>query len=179
MGSHPFQWGELLVGRIRANSWLTLSIQRRSIRQIRINKNHPSRTQRYMLGHLTCKCEDTNRLNPPVLQKLYRLNRSSSGSHNQLDRPPCTSEEPLPLNLSPTIPRPSPLNDLGQTGPLPRSSQNSLGRSSSSRARSGSFGIDNPTSDTTTVTNTQLASVCPYTSPLRQINLAHSHLDAN
>ena len=76
------------------------------------------------------------------------------------DRPRRTSEDPLPLNLPPTRPRPSPLNDLARTGPLPGPSQfNSFRRSSTSRARSGSLGMSNPTSGVAMVINTQLTSV--------------------
>ena len=81
------------------------------------------------------------------------------------DRPRRTSEEPLLPNLPPTRPRPSPLNDLARTGPLPGPSQyNPLRKSSTSRARSGSLGMSNPTSGVAMVINTQLASVRSYTS---------------
>lgn len=83
------------------------------------------------------------------------------------DRPRRTSEEPLLPNLPPTRPRPSPLNDLARTGPLPGPSQyNSLRKSSTSRARSGSLGMSNPTSGIAMVINTQLASVRFFASPL-------------
>jgi hypothetical protein len=122
---------------------------------------------------------DTSSRESSILRTLSDDPTNPPRSSKSRDRPPRTSEEPLPLNLPPTIPRPSPLNDLGRTGPLPGPSQyNPLGRSSSSRARSGSFGINNPTSGVAMVINTQLASVRPCTSPLRQMNLAHSPLDA-
>lgn len=83
------------------------------------------------------------------------------------DRPRRTSEEPLLLNIPPTRPRPSPLNDLARAGPLPGSSQyNPFRKASTSRARSGSLGMSNPTSGVAMVINTQLASVCLYTSLL-------------
>lgn len=76
------------------------------------------------------------------------------------DRPRRTSEEPLPSNLPPTKARPSPLNDPARTGPLPCPSQyNPLRKSSTSRARSGSLGMSNPTSGVAMVVNTQLNSV--------------------
>lgn len=75
------------------------------------------------------------------------------------DRPRRTSEEPFSLNLPPTRPRPSPLNDLARTGPLPGPSQYNPFRKSSSRARSGSLGMSNPTSGVAMVINTQLTSV--------------------
>lgn len=70
------------------------------------------------------------------------------------------SEEPLPLNLPQTRPRPSPLNDLARTGRLPGTSQyNPVRKSSTSRARSGSLGMNNPTSGVAMVINTQLSSM--------------------
>jgi len=89
------------------------------------------------------------------------------GPSKSRDSPYPTSEEPLPSNLPPTRPRSSPLNDLARTGLLPGSSQhNSLRKSSTSRTRSGSLGIGNQTSGVAMVINTQLASVCSYTSLL-------------
>lgn len=76
------------------------------------------------------------------------------------DKPRRTSEEPIPLNLPPTRPRQSPPNDLIRTGPLPAPSQyNSFRNSFTSRVRSGSLGIGNPTSGVAMVINTQLTSV--------------------
>ena len=87
-------------------------------------------------------------------------------SYKSRDRPRRTSEEPLPSNVPPTRPRPSPLNDLARTGPLPGPSQyNPLRKSSTSRTRSGSIGMNNPTSGVAMVINTQLTSVCSCTSP--------------
>ena len=88
------------------------------------------------------------------------------GPFKSRDRSCRTPEEPLPSNLPPTRPRSSPLNDLARTGPLSGSSQhNPLQKSSTSRTRSGSLGMGNPTSGVAMVINTQLASVRPYTSP--------------
>ena len=82
------------------------------------------------------------------------------------DRSRRTSEEPLPSNLPPTRPRSSPLNDLARPGPLSSSSQhNPLQKSLTSRNRSGSLGMGNPTSGVAMVINTQLTSVRPYTPP--------------
>ena len=76
------------------------------------------------------------------------------------DRLRRTSEEPQPLNHPPIRPRPSPLNDLTRTGPLPGPSQyNPFRKSSTSRVRSGSLGMSNPTSGVAMVINTQLSSV--------------------
>ena len=83
------------------------------------------------------------------------------------DRPRRASEEPLPSNLPPTRPRPSPLNDLARTGLLPGPSQyNSLGKSSTSRARSGSLGMNNSASGVAMVINTQLNSVRSRSPPV-------------
>jgi hypothetical protein len=101
---------------------------------------------------------------PPTLSEPTNPPRSSKSR----DRPRRTSEEPLPSNVPPTRPRPSPLNDLARTGPLPGSSHhNPLRKSSTSRTRSGSLGMGNPASGVAMVVNTQLTSVCPYTSPPR------------
>lgn len=76
------------------------------------------------------------------------------------DRPRRISEEPRPLNLPPTRPRPSPLNDLTRTSPHTGPSQFIPSRQpASSRARSGSLGMNNPTSGVAMVINTQLSSV--------------------
>jgi len=83
------------------------------------------------------------------------------------DRPRRTSEEPLPSNLPPTRPRPSPLNDLARTSPLPGPSQyRPLRNSSIPRTRSGSLGMNNPTSGVAMVVNTQFSSVRSYTLPV-------------
>lgn len=81
-----------------------------------------------------------------------------------------TSEEPLPSNLPPTKPRPSPLNDLIRTGP-----QHNPRKTSALRARSGSLGMSNPTSGVAMVVNTQLTSVRSSISPLfvRECELIH------
>ena len=87
-------------------------------------------------------------------------------SYRSRDRPRRTSEEPLPSNLPPTRPRPSPLNDFARTSSLPGPSQyNPLRKSSTSRSRSGSTGMNNTTSGVAMVINTQLASVRSYTPP--------------
>ena len=84
-------------------------------------------------------------------------------SYKSRDRPRRTSEEPLPSNVPPTRPRPSPLNDLARTSTLPGPSQyNPLRKSSTSRTRSGSVGMNNPTSGVAMVINTQLTSVRSY-----------------
>ena len=77
-------------------------------------------------------------------------------SYKSRDRPRRTSEEPLPSNVPPTRPRPSPLNDLARTGPLPGPSQyNPFRKSSTSRTRSGSIGMNNPTGGVAMAINTQ------------------------
>lgn len=82
------------------------------------------------------------------------------------DRPRRTSEEPLPSNLPPTRPRPSPLSDLARTGPLPGPSQyNPLRKSSAFRARSDSLGMSNPTGGAVMAVSTQVAPVRSRTSP--------------
>lgn len=89
------------------------------------------------------------------------------------DRPRRTSEQPLPLNLPPTRPRPSPPNDLARTGPLPGSSHyHPFRESSTSRARSGSLGLRNPTSGVAMVINTQLSSVRFKPHYLLSVNLS-------
>jgi len=92
-------------------------------------------------------------------------------SYKSKNRPRRTSEEPLPSNVPPTRPRPSPLNDLARTGPLPGPSQyNPLRKSSTSRNRSGSIGMNNPTSGVAMVINTQLTSVRSCTPLPRQVD---------
>ena len=114
----------------------------------------PPRVRTYSVGTADTSSRDSS---PP---------RTLSDSTNpprppkSRERPRRTSEEPLLPNLPPTRPRPSPLNDLVRTSPLPGPSQyNPFRKPSVSRSRSGSLGVNSPTSGVAMVINTQLASV--------------------
>lgn len=120
--------------------------------------DHPSSSPR--VRTYSVSTADTSSRESPLPRTLSDPTVPPRLSKNR-DRPRRTSEEPLHLNPPPTRLRPSPPNDLARTGPLPGPSQyNPFRKSSTSRARSGSLGVNNQASGVAMVINTQHVSVC-------------------